>query len=44
MNGVGSNDTCTDATLGAETVRLFGLNTEGTVNNDDKFYTGFRCE
>jgi hypothetical protein len=44
MNGAGTNDTCTDAMLGAESVRLFGLNTEGTVNNDDKFYTGFRCE
>jgi hypothetical protein len=43
-NGVGLNDTCSDATLGTESVRLFGLNTEGAVNDDDKFYAGFRCE
>ena len=43
-NGVGLNDTCSDATLGTESVRLFGLNTEGTVNDDDKFYAGFHCE
>jgi hypothetical protein len=44
MNGTGANNTCTDATLGSESLRLFGLNTAGTVGADDKFYTGFRCE
>jgi len=43
-NGLGSNATCSVATLGTESVRLFGLNTDGTVGNDDKFYVGLRCE
>ena len=43
-NGAGINNTCTDGMLGTEPVRLFGLNTAGTVGNDDKFYAGFRCE
>jgi hypothetical protein len=42
-NGLGANNTCTSAVLGAETVELFGLNTDGDVNDDDKFYVGMRC-
>lgn len=43
-NDVGGDSTCQDAVLGADTVRLFGLNTDGDVNGDDKFYVGFRCD
>jgi hypothetical protein len=42
-NGAGNNDTCTTTTLGGETVNLFGLNTEGDVNDDDKFDWGLYC-
>ena len=43
LNGAGNDNTCTVANLGGETVRLFGLNTDGDVNGDDKFHYGFRC-
>jgi hypothetical protein len=43
-NGLGVNGTCTTATLGAQSVQLFGLNTGGDVNDDDKFHLGFRCD
>jgi hypothetical protein len=26
-----------------ETIRMLGINTDGTVNDDDKFYVGFKC-
>jgi len=42
-NGVGLNDTCILPSLGGQAVRLFGLNTDGNVNGDDKFYVGLRC-
>jgi hypothetical protein len=42
-NGAGADDTCTRPTLGDQQVRLFGLNTDGDVNDDDKFYLGFQC-
>jgi hypothetical protein len=42
-NGVGTNDTCTQPTLGTESVRLFGLSTDGDVNGDDTFYVGLHC-
>lgn len=44
VTGAGVNDTCTVATLGSEQVQLLGINTGGDVNNDDKFYWGFRCD
>jgi hypothetical protein len=43
MNGVGANDICTTAALGGNTIDLFGLNTDGDVNDDDKFYWGLSC-
>jgi hypothetical protein len=43
-NGAGADNTCTMATLGGETVRLFGLNTDGDVDGNDKFHLGFSCE
>jgi len=42
-NGAGDNDTCTTATLGGEPVILFGLNTDGNVNGDDKLHLGLQC-
>lgn len=44
LNGAGTNDTCTNPTLGTEAVNLFGLNTDGAVNDDDKFYVGLSCQ
>jgi hypothetical protein len=43
-NGARANATCSTATLGTESVGLFGLNTDGIVDDDDKFYVGLRCE
>ena len=43
-NGVGVDDTCNTFLLGADMVTMFGLNTDGDVDNDDKFHVGFRCE
>lgn len=43
VNGAGTNDTCTIENLGGETVNLFGLNTDGDVNDDDQFYVGLHC-
>ena len=40
---VGANDTCTQATLGGEAIRLLGISTGGDVNGDDKFYVGLQC-
>ena len=42
-SGVGANNTCTTDTLGGTMLHLFGLNTGGNVNDDDKFYFGLRC-
>ena len=32
------------AALGATTVDLYGLGTDGDVNDDDTFYVGLRCD
>ncbi|HVY49813.1 MAG TPA: hypothetical protein VHB21_28155, partial [Minicystis sp.] len=42
-NGAGANDTCTVASLGGQTVQLFGLNTGGDVDDNDKLHVGFVC-
>jgi hypothetical protein len=42
-NGAGADDTCTTATLGGETVQLFGLNPDGNVDGNDKLHVGLRC-
>lgn len=44
MLGTGTNDTCTVAMLGGERVHLFGLNTDGTVDDNDKFHVGLACQ
>jgi hypothetical protein len=41
--GGGTDDTCIDATLGAATLPMFGLSTDGNVNDDDTLYLGLRC-
>lgn len=41
--GVGANNTCTSPSLGGVTPAMFGLNTDGDVNGDDKLYMGLRC-
>ena len=43
QNGAGAANTCTVPTLADQTVNTFGLNTDGDVNDDDKFYLGFTC-
>ena len=43
QNGAGNNSSCITAALGTEMVTLFGLNTDGDVGNDDKFYVGLHC-
>ena len=45
MNGVGVANTCIEPTpLGSEMVRLFGLNTDGDVDDNDKLHVALRCE
>ena len=41
--GVGAGNTCLDATLGDATLPMFGLSTDGNVNDDDTLYLGLRC-
>ncbi len=42
-NGRGEDSTCIEADLGGAKLPLFGLNTNGNVNGDDKFYLGTLC-
>jgi hypothetical protein len=45
MNGAGADNTCNEpALLGTETVRLFGLSTDGDVDENDKFHIALRCD
>ncbi len=41
---VGTDGTCTSSALGDRTVKMLGINTDGDVNRDDKFYIGLQCE
>jgi hypothetical protein len=43
LNGAGANNTCIQPVLGPDTIRMFGLNTDGDVNNDDQLYLGMHC-
>ena len=43
QNGVGQDNTCQVSPLDGTSVQLFGVNTDGSVNGDDKFYSGLRC-
>ena len=44
QNGTGTDDTCTQMTLGDTSVQMFGLNTDGDVNSNDTLYIGLRCD
>jgi len=43
VNGAGTNNTCSMPNLGGEVVQTFGLNTDGSVDDSDKFYVGLHC-
>jgi hypothetical protein len=43
-NNAAADDTCSTMELAGQTVDLYGLNVDGGVNGNDKFYMGFRCE
>ena len=40
----GGTDTCGSVVLGSAALSLFGLNTDGAVNGDDRFFAGWNCE
>ena len=42
--GAGADNTCAANTLGGTSVQVFGLNTDGDVDGNDKFYLGFTCQ
>jgi hypothetical protein len=44
VNGAGLDNTCASVVLGADTISLFGLSTDGDVNDDDKFFVGLQCQ
>jgi hypothetical protein len=44
VSGAGTNGTCTTANLAGESVKLFGLNTGGDVDGNDKFHIGLSCD
>lgn len=43
MNGSGADNTCATATLGGESINLFGLNFDGDVDGNDKLHAGLHC-
>jgi hypothetical protein len=43
-NGAGDDGTCATPLLGGRWVTTFGVNTDGDVNDDDKFYAGIHCK
>jgi hypothetical protein len=43
-NDSGLDNTCAATQLGPDNVQLFGLSTDGDVNDDDKFFVGFQCQ
>jgi hypothetical protein len=43
-NGAGDDGTCATPLLGGRWVTTFGVNPDGNVNNDDKFYAGLHCK
>jgi hypothetical protein len=43
-NGAGQNNTCSaDVMLGPTSFQLYGLNTDGDVDNNDQFFLGASC-
>jgi hypothetical protein len=43
QNGAGADNTCSSPTLDGAAIQMFGLNTDGDVNADDKIHLGFHC-
>lgn len=43
-SGTGSNGTCHTHELGGTSVNLYGLNTDGDVDDNDSFYAGLLCD
>ena len=43
-NGVGVDSTCQAPLLDGQNVHLFGVDMDGDVNDDDKFYVGLYCD
>ncbi|MBM4357072.1 MAG: hypothetical protein FJ096_03085 [Deltaproteobacteria bacterium] len=43
-NGAGDDGTCATPLLGGRWVTTLGVNTDGNVNDDDKFYAGLHCK
>lgn len=41
--GPGDDNECIGATDASQTIQLFALNTDGSVNGDDTFYIGIHC-
>ena len=39
----GTDNTCAKQTLGGKSITLFGLNTDGDVDGNDKFHTSLHC-
>ena len=44
LNNLATDDTCSTMMLGGQPVDLYGLNVDGGVNGNDKFYLGLRCQ
>ncbi len=44
QDGAGEDNSCATPFLGGQWVRMFGMNTNGDVNGDDKFYLGLSCD
>ncbi len=42
--GAGDDSDCVTATLAGETLNLFGLNTDGDIDGNDKLHIGLRCD
>jgi hypothetical protein len=42
-NGTGADNTCASTPLDGASVQLFGLNIDGDVDDNDKFYVGMAC-
>jgi len=40
----GTDGTCQQTTLGTGNIRLYGLNPDGDVDDNDKLYVGFLCD
>src|SRR5262249_32971765 len=44
QNGFGQDNTCSTFTLGSAEITMFGLNPDGDVDDNDKFFPSLHCE